>query len=416
MFKALRRSMWRSQPKWMKVGPFGSDHPSEATMARPIWKNRSWLRKFSGHRRAGANDFITQNHGLYPEAYFLEKLVQERRRAERSNKPLMIMVLDAGYVRNQDNTGEITETLGERVNTCVRGTDICGLLKEGALIGVILTEVEADKIDVAKHIVATKTREKLAAVLTDEMVSRIAISFRIYPEGGGGSGAFDMSFYPEITSGGGRKIGGELLKRSLDITGSIAGLLLFSPIFAFLPIFIKLTSKGPVFFCQDRIGRNGQKFKLLKFRSMYLDNDDVIHRQYVESLIKGEASGNGKSQGGIYKIQGDPRVTPVGRFIRKYSIDELPQFINVLKGDMSLVGPRPPISYEVAHYCGWQRNRLIGKKPGITGLWQVTGRSSTNFDEMVRLDLRYLKGWSIALDVRILMRTPLAVLKTKGAY
>ncbi|GFO60672.1 hypothetical protein GMST_29970 [Geomonas silvestris] len=151
---------------------------------------------------------------------------------------------------------------------------------------------------------------------------------------------------------------------------------------------------------------------MLKFRSMYLDNDDVIHREYVTKLINGQIS----ASQGVFKIQFDPRITPVGRCLRKYSLDELPQFINVLKGDMSLVGPRPPIRYEVENYAGWQRNRLMGKRPGITGLWQVTGRSSTSFDEMVRLDLKYLTGWSIMLDIKILLRTPLAVFKAKGAY
>jgi len=379
-------------------------------MVRPVWKSRSWLRKFAWCRRAGGGIFTPWDHGLYPVAYFREKLVQERRRAERSNKPLIVMIIDAEYLGNLDSTGEFTDLVGEGVNASVRGTDICGLLKEGTLIGVILTEVEVDKVDTTKQIVAKKTRERLAAVLSAELVSRIVISFRIYSEVGGNE-TFDMSFYPEVTSVGGGKIGGEILKRSLDIVGSITGFILFSPFFAFLPILIKLTSKGPVFFRQDRIGRNGKKFKFIKYRSMYLDNDDVIHREYVSKLIKGKIDGN---KG--YKIQGDPRITPLGRFLRKYSLDELPQFINVLKGDMSLVGPRPPICYEVEQYCGWQRNRLIGKKPGITGLWQVTGRSSTSFDEMVRLDLRYLKGWSIALDLKILLRTPLAVLKSKGAY
>lgn len=384
-------------------------------MARSLWKNRSWLRKFAWHRRMRVMDFIPLDHGLYPVAYFREKLLQERRRAERSNKPLVVMILDAEYVCELDSTGEIAESLGEGINTSVRGTDICGLLKEGTLIGVILTEVEADKIDAAKRIVAKKTRERLTAVLSDEMVSRITISFRVYPEASGVNGTFDLTFYPELTSGSGVKLGGEILKRSLDIMGSICGLILFSPFFVMLPVLIKFTSKGPVLFRQDRIGRNGKRFKLIKFRSMYLDNDDVLHREYVKQLIKGEVSGNGTSEG-VFKLQGDPRVTQVGRFIRQYSLDELPQFINVLKGDMSLVGPRPPISYEVEHYCGWQRNRLVGKRPGITGLWQVTGRSSTSFDEMVRLDLKYLKGWSITLDLKILLRTPRAVLKCKGAY
>jgi len=381
-------------------------------MARTIWNNRSWVRKFAWHRRAGA-DSVTPDHGLYPEAYFREKLVQERKRAERSNKPLMVMVINTENIRSLDASIEITDSLGEGLNTCVRGTDICGLLKADALIGVILTEVELDKLETAQSIVTHKIQEKFAALLSDDMVKQITITFRIFPVAGG-NGLFDMTFYPDLTAPSYRTKGGEIAKRSLDIVGGIAGLILFSPFFALLPLLIKLYSKGPVFFTQDRIGRNGEKFKLIKFRSMYLDNDDIIHREYVTKLIKGQV--DGAASQGVFKIQGDPRVTPVGRYIRKYSLDELPQFLNVLKGDMSLVGPRPPIRYEVENYCGWQRNRLMGKKPGITGLWQVTGRSSTSFDEMVRLDLRYLKGWSIVLDLKILLRTPLAVFKTKGAY
>lgn len=384
-------------------------------MARPLWKNRSWLRRFAWHRRPAAREFISLNHGLYPEAYFREKLIQERRRAERSNKPLVVMIVDPENLRSVDNAEEITESLGEGVNTCVRGTDICGLLKEGTLIGVILTEVEPDKIDTAKRVVTEKTRERLATLLSAEMVNRIGISFRIYPDVGGDSETFDMTFYPDVSSLSGGKIGGEIVKRSLDIVGSIAGMLLFAPLFILLPPLIKLNSKGPVFFRQERIGRNGRKFNVLKFRSMYLDNDDVIHREYVKQLIKGNVPATNEGTA-VFKIQGDPRVTPVGRYLRKYSLDELPQFINVLRGEMSLVGPRPPIRYEVDNYSGWQRNRLIGKRPGITGLWQVTGRSSTSFDDMVRLDLRYLNRWTIFLDLKILLRTPLAVLKCKGAY
>jgi lipopolysaccharide/colanic/teichoic acid biosynthesis glycosyltransferase/GGDEF domain-containing protein len=362
-----------------------------------------------------AREIISLDHGLYPETYFREKLIQERRRAERSNKPLVVMILDPQNLRSIDNSQEITESLGEGVNTCVRGTDICGLLREGKLIGVILTEVAPENVDTAKKIVAQKTRERLSAILTNDLASRINITFRTYPDSGGDGDTFDMTFYPELKTLSGRKVAGDILKRSLDIMGSLAGLLFFSPFFAVLPPLIKLTSKGPVFFRQERIGRNGRRFNVLKFRSMYLDNDDVIHREYVKQLIKGQISTYEGTET-IFKIQGDPRVTLVGKYLRKYSLDELPQFINVLKGDMSLVGPRPPIRYEVEHYNGWQRNRLMGKKPGITGLWQVTGRSSTSFDDMVRLDLRYLNRWSILLDLKIIARTPIAMVKAKGAY
>jgi hypothetical protein len=149
--------------------------------------------------RSGSKEGISLDHGLYPEPYFREKLVQERKRAERSNKPLIVMLLNAENAATFKNLGQLTESLGESVNTCVRGTDICGLLKEVTVIGVILTEVEPEKDDTAKRIVAKKTREALAAVLTDEMVRRVAISFRTYPDSGG-NGTFDMIFYPELTA------------------------------------------------------------------------------------------------------------------------------------------------------------------------------------------------------------------------
>lgn len=381
-------------------------------MARSMWIKRSWLRKFAWYRPQ-VIERVSLEHDLYPEAYFCEKLVQERKRAERSNKPLLVMVIDAEKLQAVRREEGITASLGASVNTCVRGTDICGNLGKKGLIGVILTEVEHEKLQTAQEVISNKTRERLATVLSPDMVSQITISFKIFPVSGG-TGLFDMTFYPELLRSDVESKTDKIVKRSVDIVGSIVGLILFSPFFLVLPVLIKLYSKGPVFFLQDRIGCNGERFKLIKFRSMYLDNDDIIHREYVTKLIKGQFD-QSTSQG-VYKIQGDPRVTPIGWYLRKYSLDELPQFINVLKGDMSLVGPRPPIKYEVENYCGWQRNRLMGKKPGITGLWQVTGRSSTCFDDMVRLDLRYLRGWSIMLDLKILLRTPGAVFKTKGAY
>lgn len=371
-------------------------------------KNRKWLRKMI--RRSESNDSSVWEYESYSERNFHEKLIQERKRAERSNKPLLVMVIDPHASGVGDLEGE-GKRLCERLRLCVRRTDICGVLKQGLLFGVILTEVEPEKVNAAQMVIAEKTRAVLASFVNEELARQIMIDFRIFPVAGDPLG-FDMTFYPEMLTRDFRVKAGEIVKRTLDVFGSFLGLILFLPFFIVLPIFIKLSSKGPVFFLQDRIGRNGTKFKLLKFRSMYLDNDDIIHREYVTKLIKGQIS----APQSVFKIQSDPRITPVGRCLRKYSLDELPQFINVLKGDMSLVGPRPPIRYEVENYAGWQRNRLMGKRPGITGLWQVTGRSSTSFDEMVRLDLKYLAGWSIMLDVKILLRTPLAVFKAKGAY
>jgi lipopolysaccharide/colanic/teichoic acid biosynthesis glycosyltransferase len=171
-----------------------------------------------------------------------------------------------------------------------------------------------------------------------------------------------------------------------------------------------------VLFKQYRVGQYGRRFTFLKFRSMRVDNDPSVHREYVTKLIAGDAeriqvNTDGKS---VYKLANDPRITRVGAFLRKTSLDELPQFFNVLRGDMSLVGPRPPIPYELAAYQTWHRRRVLEVKPGITGLWQVTGRSKVKFDDMVRLDLRYATSWSPLLDLKILLRTPGAVIK--GAY
>jgi len=204
----------------------------------------------------------------------------------------------------------------------------------------------------------------------------------------------------------------------MDIVGSIAAILLFSPFFLVIPILIKLTSPGPVFFMQERLGKFGKTFRILKFRSMSINNDDAIHRQYIGNFIANKVAAEADDKSGevVFKIRNDPRVTPLGQFLRKSSLDEIPQFFNVLKGEMSLVGPRPPIPYEVSAYYLWHCYRSFAVKPGITGLWQVSGRSKTTFDEMVRLDLQYIRSWSVWLDIRLLLATPRAVLRGKGAY
>ena len=206
------------------------------------------------------------------------------------------------------------------------------------------------------------------------------------------------------------------LKRGVDIVGSIFGLLLFSLLMLLTAIAVKITSPGPVIFKQLRLGVKGRQFHLYKFRSMYSNIDDQIHREYVTNLIKGELQkiDQGCEEGRLYKMKNDPRVTPLGRIIRKTSIDELPQLFNVFKGEMSLVGPRPPIPYEVERYEPWHLRRIFEVKPGITGLWQVDGRSKTSFDNMVRLDLRYVQNWSLWLDIKILVKTVKAVLRPSG--
>jgi lipopolysaccharide/colanic/teichoic acid biosynthesis glycosyltransferase len=190
---------------------------------------------------------------------------------------------------------------------------------------------------------------------------------------------------------------------------------MLSPLFLLLAALVKLTSPGPVFFRQERVGHMMKPFRMLKFRTMCVNADHAIHHRFVSSFINpgGQAVDSGTAQ--FFKIANDPRVTPIGRFLRRTSLDELPQLWNVLRGQMSLVGPRPPLAYEVDQYKSWHLRRVLEAKPGLTGLWQVTGRSRTTFDEMVRLDLRYARTYSFWMDIKILLATPRAVISGKGA-
>jgi exopolysaccharide biosynthesis polyprenyl glycosylphosphotransferase len=195
-----------------------------------------------------------------------------------------------------------------------------------------------------------------------------------------------------------------LIKRVMDIVGSFVGLVLAAPVLIATVIAIKVTSPGPVFFTQVRAGRHGRKFTMYKFRSMVVDAEAL--RAKLEHL--------NEMNGPVFKIKHDPRITAVGRFIRATSIDELPQLFNVLLGDMSLVGPRPPLPSEVCQYEAWQRRRL-SVKPGLTGLWQVSGRNQVDFEQWMALDLQYIDNWSLWLDVVILLRTVPAVVRGSGA-
>jgi exopolysaccharide biosynthesis polyprenyl glycosylphosphotransferase len=194
------------------------------------------------------------------------------------------------------------------------------------------------------------------------------------------------------------------LKRGLDIAGSLLALTILAIPMLIIAALIKLTSKGPVFFAQERAGLNHRPFRMLKFRTMVVNAEELKDKLLAQNEMSGP----------VFKMKNDPRVTTVGRFLRKVSLDELPQFINVLRGEMSLVGPRPPILKEVKQYDWWQRRRL-STRPGITCFWQISGRNDVDFVEWMRLDLRYIDNWSIGLDLKILLLTIPAVLKGRGA-
>ena len=213
--------------------------------------------------------------------------------------------------------------------------------------------------------------------------------------------------------------GYRFVKRSFDVAVAGGLLILLAPVFACCALAVRLSSRGPIIFRQTRVGEGGRHFTFLKFRSMYAAADTAPHREYVKAFIRGETAQHralrqAKHRIPLYKLGNDARITPIGRWLRQTSLDELPQLWNVIRGDMSLVGPRPPIPYELEYYRPEQLGRLA-VKPGITGLWQVSGRSRTTFDEMVNLDLDYIRRQSFLLDLRILLRTIPTVLLGKDA-
>ncbi len=302
------------------------------------------------------------------------------------------------------------------ISPVVRDTDLMGCYEQDAIMGLIFTHLQGQSRMAARDAISSKLGRALAAPPAAQKLQRLRITYHCFPSDDAHSSEADPVL--ELDKGPNRTgATAQALKRAIDIVGSLFFLLVFSPVFAAIAVLIKMDSKGPVFFRQKRLGQYGKAFTFLKFRSMYVNNDPGIHRDYIANLIAGREVASADAQNRrVFKIVDDPRVTGIGRILRKTSLDELPQFINVLKGEMSLVGPRPPVPYEFEQYAVWHRRRIVEVKPGISGLWQVNGRSKTTFDEMVRLDLRYARTWSLWLDLKILLQTPAAVISGDGAY
>src|SRR3972149_130392 len=289
------------------------------------------------------------------------------------------------------NKSKIIRDVTSALLSSTRETDIKGWYRHDFIIGVIFTEISNLDMDSIEQKILSKLYDTVGS---SEEVNKIKISIHLFPEKDNdrrSDNLPDLQLYPDATAQGTGKKDKLILKRIIDIGGCFAGFLIFSPLFILVPLIIKFTSEGPILFRQERIGRNGEKFLMLKFRSMYINNDPRIHEEFVQKLINGHKNNgdnkNGVGENGVYKIMNDPRVTPIGKFLRKTSLDELPQFINVLIGDMSLVGPRPPLEYELANYDIWHRRRIFAVKPGITGLWQVKRKRITKCVVMGRKDL-----------------------------
>lgn len=360
------------------------------------------------------------DRGVLEESSFHKIISLERKRTERSRKPFLLMLLELGNRLPSEKNGKVLEQILSALSLTTRETDVTGWYTTPSVVGVMFTEINLDDRTLSLNALANRVSETLRSNLSAQQFSQIRITLHLFPEDWNHEMPGTQSnptLYPDLANRDKDEKVHRGLKRLMDILGSLAALMLFSPLFVLIAILVKLTSHGPIIFQQERLGQFGGTFKFLKFRSMYADSNHKIHEEFMKSVISGDHDGNAEGEcKPVYKMTSDPRITKIGKILRKTSLDELPQFINVLKGDMSLVGPRPPLAYEYREYDIWHRRRVLEVKPGITGLWQVKGRSRVSFDDMVRLDLQYVRGWSLWLDIRILMRTPGAVLLGDDAF
>jgi exopolysaccharide biosynthesis polyprenyl glycosylphosphotransferase len=383
----------------------------------------------------------TIKHKVLDEKTFAEMLHYERERAERNGG--YFSCIYSNFLFFNGVKKKIINDIADKIKLSLRAIDRVGIIKNNIICLLLPETTEQGAYTVIQRL------KSIINENTDNSVSSYNITFCSYPDeqkcgisiksatkksvGRGRPALVKMDFSemagmdeaitidPNVVFAIENLIydlsWGRYCKRLIDILGALCGIILLSPVMILIAIIIKITSKGPVLFRQTRLGYQGQPFQFLKFRSMYTDCKDEIHKEYLKKFIAGstEETNMGSQNSPYYKMKQDPRVTPFGRFLRKTSLDELPQFCNVLSGRMSLVGPRPPIPYEVADYKNWHRKRVLDVKPGITGLWQTKGRSKTTFDEMVRLDLYYAKNWNLMLDIKIIINTFKAVLTGFGA-
>jgi lipopolysaccharide/colanic/teichoic acid biosynthesis glycosyltransferase len=347
------------------------------------------------------------------EQEFLRRIAQECRRAERS-KQRFVLVLIEGFEDVQAEIPAITAPIA----AVTRETDAWGWYEIHSTLGILFAELGGTKAESAHDTIVRKLQ---LALLQAGHAEKLSMSVYILPRDLNKQVAFKdnperLSEYLGPLSSPGMKV--QLgVKRVIDVVGSVFMLVALAPLMAIIALAVKISSPGPVLFRQTRVGQRGKPFTFIKFRSMTAANDPSLHRTYVKQFIRGTAAKNTNEKGEeVFKLTQDPRVTPLGKILRKTSMDELPQFWNVLRGEMSLVGPRPPIPYEVESYDLWHQRRVLELKPGITGLWQVSGRSRSAFDDMVRLDLLYARTWSPWLDLKILLQTPFAVFGAGGAH
>lgn len=370
-------------------------------------------------RRQGRNPTVARvSPDVLDEELFRGVLIRERKRSDRSNQRFVLFLVYLNEIATAPRS-PVWDAVIDAVAVAKRETDVVGWFESWAAIGVILPGIRGvDSADPCERFDA-RFRRSLAERLSEEALGKISIGRHVYPEPKGTGQDLpwpvDPMLYPELRARRPRGWMSFAVKRGVDVIGSLTLLGVLAPLLVLICTLVKLRSRGPIFFRQVRVGQMMKPFTMLKFRTMYSDADHRIHHEFVSSFIKASGQVRETGKNGFFKLVDDPRVTSVGRLLRSTSLDELPQLWNVLRGDMSLVGPRPPLPYELEQYEPWHRCRILEAKPGLTGLWQVIGRSRTTFDEMVRLDLRYARTRSLRTDIKILLATPAAVISGKGA-
>jgi len=360
-------------------------------------------------RRAAPGDRVR----VLNEELFRTAFNRERKRADRFNQKVVLLTVSIDAVRDAGVPIAWTRVINA-LAAVKRPFDLVGWVVRDTTLGFIVPEIRESDVRVPEEL-SRRVRRHLETHLGPDQGARVSIRMRVHPNP---RPAVDE--VPDIDAHHDQaqtlaRAAYPVLKRGCDIAGSVMGLLALSPVLVIVAALVKLTSRGPVLFRQPRVGHKERTFTMLKFRTMRADADHTLHQQYVSWFITASDRAPTTGTDASFKLAGDPRVTRVGAILRKTSLDELPQLWNVLCGEMSLVGPRPPLDYEVRQYAPWHRRRVMDVKPGMTGLWQVTGRSCTTFDQMVRLDLRYAKTCSLWSDLKILLATPAAVLSGKGA-
>ncbi len=355
------------------------------------------------------------------EEEFRRMLALERKRSERTKVPFLLMLAGCTATAKHETEAATLSKMGSVLSSDSRETDVIGWYNDGSVLGVLFSGLSAGERGPILDKISERLKSKLERDFAPDEWQQLRFSFHFFPDDWNLSNFDDPgnpTLYIDATPAAKRKRVPLGFKRLIDIVFSSIVLTVCLPLFLWIALAIKASSKGPVFFRQKRIGQYGKQFVLLKFRSMFENSEVLVHKNFVKELIADATLEmplrNERNE--LCKIQNDDRVTRVGRFLRRTSLDELPQLLNVLKGEMSLVGPRPAIPYEVEIYQTWHRRRILAARPGITGIWQVAGRSRVKFDERVRMDLRYAMAWSPWLDLKILLLTPFTVFRGNGAF